>query len=53
MAGKTPVYDRTIEPLCDSASAIVGITCTAKNITDMKSRERTNAGANGTLPSKW
>ncbi len=50
IAGKTFVYDLTIEPLRDSAGAVVGITCASMDVIGQQSRERKDAGANGTLP---
>ena len=51
IAGKTLVYDLTIEPLRDSAGAIVGITCVAMDVANTKGLDREDAGAKGTLPS--
>lgn len=56
IAGKSVVYDLTIEPLHDNAGAVVGITCASLDVTGQlirqQGRERTDSGANGTLPSK-
>ncbi len=52
VAGKTVVYDLTIEPLHDNAGAVVGITCASLDIPGQQGRERTDAGTNGTLPSE-
>lgn len=51
IAGKTLVYDLTIEPLWDSAGAVVGITCASLGVIGQQGLERTDSGANGTLPS--
>jgi two-component system CheB/CheR fusion protein len=52
IAGKTLVYDLTVEPLQDSAGVIVGITGASQDLTETKDRERTDGAANVTLPSK-
>ncbi|WP_286820157.1 chemotaxis protein CheB [Desulfobacter sp. UBA2225] len=52
IAGRTLVYDMTVEPLQDSAGVIVGITGASQDVTETKDRERTDAAANVTLPSK-
>ncbi len=52
IAGKTVVYDLTVEPLHDNAGAVVGITCASLDITGQQDRERTDAGTNGTLQSE-
>ena len=51
IAGKTFVYDLTIEPLHDAAGAVVGITCASLDVTGQQGGERTDAGANRTSPS--
>jgi two-component system, chemotaxis family, CheB/CheR fusion protein len=50
IGGKTIMYDLTIEPLRDSAGTMVGITCASLDVTGQQSRERKDAGGNGTLP---
>ncbi|WP_218576530.1 chemotaxis protein CheB [Desulfobacter latus] len=52
IAGRTLVYDLTVEPLQNSAGVIVGITGASQDVTETRGRERTDAAANGTLPSK-
>jgi PAS domain S-box-containing protein len=52
IAGRTLVYDLTVEPLQDSAGVIVGITGASQDLTETNGRERTDAAANVTLPSK-
>ncbi|WP_319576117.1 PAS domain S-box protein [uncultured Desulfobacter sp.] len=52
IAGRPLVYDLTVEPLQNSAGVIVGITGASQDVTETKGRERTDAAANGTLPSK-
>ena len=48
IAGKTLVYDLTIEPLHDAAGTVVGITCASLDVTG-QGRERTDSGTNGSL----
>jgi len=56
IAGKTLVYDLTVEPLHDAADAVVGITCTSLDVTGQlirqQAREPKGSGANSTLPSE-
>lgn len=52
IAGKTVVYDLMVEPLHDAAGTVVGITCALLDITGQQGRERTDSGANRTLPSE-
>jgi two-component system, chemotaxis family, CheB/CheR fusion protein len=43
IAGKTLVYDLTVEPLHDNAGAVVGITCASRDITGQQGREGTDS----------
>jgi two-component system, chemotaxis family, CheB/CheR fusion protein len=52
VAGKTGVFDLTIEPLHDAAGAVVGITCASLAVSGQEGRERTDAGANRASPSE-
>jgi hypothetical protein len=52
IAGRTSVYDLTIEPLRDAAGTIVGITCASLDIAGQPGREPTDAETNGTPPSE-
>jgi two-component system, chemotaxis family, CheB/CheR fusion protein len=51
-AGKTVVYDLSVEPLHDKAGAVVGITCTSLDITGHQGREQTDSGTRGSLASE-
>jgi two-component system, chemotaxis family, CheB/CheR fusion protein len=52
MAGKTVVYDLTVEPLHDAAGAVVGITCAALDVSGQQGGKQTDSGPNPTLPSE-
>jgi len=52
IAGKTFVYDLTVEPLHDSTGAVVGITCASLDVTGQQGGERLDSGANRTSTSE-
>jgi two-component system, chemotaxis family, CheB/CheR fusion protein len=51
IAGKTLVYDLTVEPLRDSAGVIVGITCASRGVAETRGRKRMddNDGDDGSV----
>jgi hypothetical protein len=50
--GKIGVYDLTIEPLLDSSSHIVGITCSSLEVNSPKNRERADSETKGSSTSE-
>ena len=52
IADQTVVYDLMIEPLHDVAGAVVGITCAMLDVSGQQGVERSDSGANRTLPSE-
>jgi len=52
VSGKTRMVDLTVEPLHDTAGAVIGITCTSLEVTGHQGGERTDAVVNLPLPSE-
>ena len=52
IAGKTLVQDLSIEPLRDSRSSIIGITCASLDVTGQQVQEQSGADAKDALPSE-
>jgi two-component system CheB/CheR fusion protein len=51
-AGKTSVYDLTVEPLYDASGTIAGITCALLDVTGQRSPEVKGSPGEGPLPGK-
>jgi len=49
IAGKSVLFDMTVEPLHDNTCAVVGITCATLGVTGQQGGQRMDAGVNGTL----